>query len=300
MGASSRWMRYSSHAGSRGRTGGGQERPRGSMAGRGEAALEPVPTPPPNRPRDWCFRCPAGGRRSPRALAGQFKCGSTGEPRAPTVGTMLLVSALWLATNRRWAGPAWCPAPQRLVPRPRTGRAGFGAGVIARRRCPCVTLTECERNSPLPALRGGGAAMAARPAAPLLIPGRANVVSARSIRKSAGSARSPRRVTRARAAAASRNSPARWKSSGPRWRGCAGPRWGPRSGPDGPPGPLRPRWPPGGRAALPAVTPRRRTGRPAVADRRLSPLRAAAGRRPRRPRSVPPDGRAGWRGPACG
>jgi len=47
---------------------------------------------------------------------------------------MFLVSALWPATNRRSAGPLWRLIRGRLVFRPRTGRAGFGADVIARRR----------------------------------------------------------------------------------------------------------------------------------------------------------------------
>jgi hypothetical protein len=62
-------------------------------------------------------------RRAP--VPGHFKCVSTGEPRAPAVGTMLLVSALWPATNGHWAEPG-------LVSRARTGRAGFGVDVIAR------------------------------------------------------------------------------------------------------------------------------------------------------------------------
>src|SRR5262249_11387203 len=77
------------------------------------------------------------GRPAPlrRALIpGHLQCVSTGQPLAPAVSTMLLVSALWLATNRHRAGPVWCLAPRRLVPRPSTGRAGFGAGVIARHR----------------------------------------------------------------------------------------------------------------------------------------------------------------------
>jgi len=74
---------------------------------------------------------------------------------------MLLVSALWLATNRRWAGPGQVPGPAASCapPQNRPGR------IWGRRHCPapllCVTLTNVSETARCPhcgaAVPNGGA-----------------------------------------------------------------------------------------------------------------------------------------------
>jgi len=90
---------------------------------------------------------PAPIRRA--RFPGQFKCGSTGESRAPTLGTMLLVSALWPATNRLLG------RPPRVTPRSVLCPAPEPAGRIwGRRHCrsppPCGTLTDVSETARCP------------------------------------------------------------------------------------------------------------------------------------------------------
>jgi hypothetical protein len=73
---------------------------------------------------------------------------------------MLLVSELWLATNRRWAGPVWCPARRVLCPAPEPGGPDLGPASLPA-AAPCVTLTDVSETASCPhcgaAVPDGGA-----------------------------------------------------------------------------------------------------------------------------------------------
>ena len=274
------------------------------MAGRAMPPWSQFPRPPPDRPGTAVSSRP-GQRGSPGDLSRPFPvCEHKGARRShcrhnvpgqrPVAGH-----------KSPLGGPALVPRPRALGVLPQNGAGRIWGWCHRPPPPPCVTLTDVSETARCPhcgAVVPDGDAPSGRAA--YAGPGERGLGSLyqeiRRIREIA-EARDGGEGGRRRG-----NSPARWKSSGPRWRGCAGRRRGPRSGPDGGaprgagPGPLRSRWPPGGRAAPRAVPRRRPTARTAAADRRLLPLRASAGRRPRRPWSAPPDGPAGWRGPACG
>ncbi len=73
---------------------------------------------------------------------------------------MLQVSALWPATNRRWANPVWYPARRVLCPASEPGGPDLGLASLPA-ALPCVTLTDVSETASCPhcgaAVPDGGA-----------------------------------------------------------------------------------------------------------------------------------------------